>query len=261
MDERPEKLENCVNQLAQYGICPYRFSAINGWKLPFEVINDVGVSYALQMTNDLWGTSFLPEDHYNPHHEVMHIPNRCYFYHGMTRGAIGIVLSHLSILQDAYDSGYETIWVLEDDFKVIRNPHLLTDRIRELDKLIGSQNWDVLFTDRDTKDQQGNYVTCISYARRPNYTPPNEKIFELKTLLHPEFIQIGARYGAYSMIIRRSGIKKILDFLKTYHIFLRYDMDYYLPDTLKLYALTHDIVSTEPQALSDNKEPNYKKPN
>ena len=32
---------------------------------------------------------------------------KTYFTLGMSRGAIGIILSHLSILQDAYDSGYK----------------------------------------------------------------------------------------------------------------------------------------------------------
>lgn len=259
LDQRPEKLEHCLNELAPYNIHPYRFSAVNGWELSLDVINDVGIKYDSLMAEDLWGTSFLPEKNFEPQHEVMQTFGRCYYYHGMTLGAIGIVLSHLSVLQDAYDCGYETIWILEDDIEVIQNPHLLSDRISELDSLVGKINWDIIFTDQDTKNQQGNYVSCSNYAKRPNYMPENSEKFAERTDINSEFIKIGARYGAYSMIIRRSGIEKILDFLKRYHIFLPYDMEYYLPDTLKIYALTNDIVSTQPQAITDNSAPNYKK--
>jgi acetolactate synthase-1/2/3 large subunit len=40
-------------------------------------------------------------------------------------GAIGIALSHLSILQDAYDSGYETVWVMEDDVDIMQKVNKL----------------------------------------------------------------------------------------------------------------------------------------
>jgi len=51
----------------------------------------------------------------------------------MSRGAIGIILSHLSVLQDAYDAGYETIWVMEDDIELLGNPHSVSDLISELE--------------------------------------------------------------------------------------------------------------------------------
>lgn len=31
------------------------------------------------------------------------------------------MLSHLSVLKDALDSGYETIWVMEDDIHIIQD--------------------------------------------------------------------------------------------------------------------------------------------
>lgn len=258
LDQRPEKLAHCLNELAPYKIHPYRFSAVNGWEISLDVINDVGIKYDSSMTYDLLGTTFLPNKNFKPLHEVMNTPGRVYFCHHMTLGAIGIVLSHLSILQDAYDSGYETIWVLEDDIEVIQNPHLLSDRILELDNLVGTGNWDILFTDRNTKDRQGNYITCHGYAKRPNYSPLDIEKFSPQTCINAEFIQTGTRYGAYSMILRRSGIQKILDFIKTYSIFLPYDMEYYLPDNIKIYSLINDIVSTKGESPTDNRKPNYK---
>src|SRR5438445_11681514 len=45
LDQRPEKFEKCRLALEPYGIAPYRFSAVNGWTLPLEVINSVGVRF------------------------------------------------------------------------------------------------------------------------------------------------------------------------------------------------------------------------
>src|SRR5579872_6422231 len=45
LDERPERFERTVNALKPYGINPYRFSAVNGWKLSFQAIDELGIVY------------------------------------------------------------------------------------------------------------------------------------------------------------------------------------------------------------------------
>lgn len=258
LDQRPEKFKMSLDQLTPYGITPYRFSAVNGWEMTFDTVDDVGVKLTPGMNNGQWGTCYLRDENWEPHHEIVQKIGRVYFCHCMSRGAIGICLSHLSILQDAYDQGYETIWVMEDDIQVIRDPHLITDAIKKMDKYVGRDNWDLLFTDQDTKNQEGKYVPCMGYAWRPNFTPANPGRFVSRRMIGLELRQIGARYGAYSMIVRRSGMKKILDFFKTYQIFLPYDMDFYMPENIKLFCVMKDIVSTMPKAASDNGGANYK---
>jgi GR25 family glycosyltransferase involved in LPS biosynthesis len=176
----------------------------------------------------------------------------------MSRGAIGIVLSHLSILQDAYDSMYKTIWVMEDDIQVIQHPSHISFLIDRLDATVGKDGWDILFTDRDTKNQMGEYVRGTGFAWRPNFEPPNPKIFKKTKQIDDDFRQIYARFGAYSMIIRRSGMKKILDYFKQNNVFLPYDMDFYLVPNIRLFTVLKDIISTEPRALSDNGGAFYK---
>jgi GR25 family glycosyltransferase involved in LPS biosynthesis len=257
LDPRPEKFAKCKEQLSLYGIHPYRFSAVNGWDLPLEAMSDVGVPLQPWMSREAWGTYY--EGDMTPKHEPVQILGRVYFCHCMSRGAIGISLSHLSILQDAYDSGYETIWVMEDDIDVIQDPHILSDRIEELDELFGKEGWDVFFTDPDTKNTRGEYVPSFGFAWRPNYTPENPHQFAVRTDVSPNIKKIGSRFGAYSMIVRRSGMKKILDFLKQYHIFLPYDIDFVFPNGIQLFSARTDIVSTQPGAPSDNGAPNYER--
>ncbi len=257
LDERPEKYQTTIEALAPYSIFPCRFSAINGWKLSLADILDVGVMYDLSMSNGTLGTYFTLDGAITPQYEPVGEVGRVYFTNRMPLGSVGCSLSHLSVLQDAYDSGYETIWIMEDDIEIIQNPHLISDRIDELDQLVGKKGWDVLFTDKDTKNTEGQYVYAETFAWRPNYTPATPWRFSQKTNISDNLRKIGARYGSYSMILRRSGIRKILTFLKSYHLFLAYDMEYTLPATIKLFTVLDDIVSTQPRALSDNGKPTY----
>lgn len=258
LDERPEKFELSLDQLEPYEITPCRFSAINGWKLSLDTLNDVGLRFSPEMQGGFMGTCYLPNGNFEPSHEIIERVGETYFCHCLSRGAIGIALSHISILQDAWDSGYEAIWVMEDDIEVIRDPHLLSDLIDKLDALVGKENWDVLFTDKDIRDQNGFHKTTFWAGRRPDFflfSLANN--YAMKKEISSDFYEIGARSGAHSMILRRSGIKKLLQFFQAHQIFFPYDMEYILPPGIKLFTVREDIVSNLPKAPSDNGGPNY----
>ncbi len=258
LDQRPEKWKLSVDQLRPYGIEPYRFSAVNGWELSLEAINDVGLKFTPLMEGGFMATSYHLDENFEPSHEVLENYGQTYFCHCMARGTIGIALSHISILQDAYDSGYETIWVMEDDIEVLQDPRMIPDLIVELDRVVGKDQWDILFTDRDIRDQYGHHKPTIWAARRPDYAeslPKNN--FAENRVVSELFRKIGARYGATSMIVRRSGMKKLLQFFNTHSIFLPYDLDFIYPQNIKLYTVLQDVVSNLPKALSDNGAPFY----
>jgi len=257
LDERPEKFEMATRDFHRYGIYPYRFSAVNGWKLSNDDLQQLGVRLTQGAEKDLMATTYVMLDGEEQIvHGPMLDPTITYFSHCMARGAIGIVLSHLSVLQDAYDSDYKTIWVMEDDVEVLSDPTEISELVEKLDQQVGE--WDILFTDTDTKNTNGVHIPCRAIALRPNlYNPPLQFYFLKFNYVSSDFSQIGMRYGAYSMIVRRSGMKKILDYFKAKNIFLPYDMDYWLSNTLKMYICNRDIVSTFPRALSDNGAPNY----
>lgn len=257
LDERPEKWARASSQLLRYGIVPYRFSAVNGWELPMEVLGDVGVLYEPWMQSGTMGTYYTSLE--TSQHEIVRVPDRRYFSHCMSRGAVGIALSHLSILKDALESGYETIWVLEDDVEVLRDPHELADLIEILDDLVGKGGWDILFTDRDTRNNYGQYVPCTGYAWRPNYVPHDVGRFARREAVGEQFTRVGARFGAYSMVVRRSGMEKLFRFFENYQLFLPYDIEMTLPNGIRLFSLVDDMVVPQLHALSDNGAPNYRK--
>jgi len=256
LDERPEKFASCISQLRPYGIYPCRFSAVNGWKLSMKTINELGVEYKSGMPKGIRGTHY-PLDGSGPFYEVMYLPGRRYFADGMAPGAIGCILSHLSILQDAINSEYKTIWVMEDDIEILQNPHFLSDLIDKMDALVGPDRWDVLFTDRDTKNSDGVYVPCLSTPVKPNFEFTDTARFKVCQPIDADLRKIGARFGTYSMIIRKSGMEKILQFIKQYKVFYPYDVEFFLSPDIQLYTVMRDVVSTQPKAVSDNRTPGY----
>ena len=209
LDQRPEKYEHTMKSLQPYGIFPYRFSAVNGWKLNFEAIDELGVMYQP-------GTPEGPISSVYRHvdgkeymsFEIMKEPGVSYYCHSMSRGAIGCLLSHLSVLQDAYDSGYNTIWVMEDDIRVVSDPRELSSMIAILDAL--APGWDIFFTDPETKNSYGSRVYCGGIRPRPNFSFQPLDYYVNRTPINKDIVKMGLRFGAYSMIIRRSGIKKTL---------------------------------------------------
>lgn len=256
LDERPEKFKKSMDALALYGIVPYRFSAVNGWKLNLSVINDIGVKYDSDMKKEFKGIVYREKNGKEViTYEKMTEIGTTYFGQGMFRGTIGIVLSHLSILQHAYDSGYETIWVMEDDIEVLSNPIELSDLIEKLDKL--APNWDILFTDPNLRKDKDNYVPSRAIEPRPNYTVPDADSFHICWILSKDFTQIKSRFGAHSFIIRRSGIKKILDFYKKHQVFHPIDFDMFYAPGIKVFVTTRDIVAARLDALSDNLNPGH----
>jgi GR25 family glycosyltransferase involved in LPS biosynthesis len=257
LDRRPEKFAMSKAALDPYMIYPYRFSAINGWELPLTTIDDIGAKLESGMKRTRLGTIYPLDWGGKEKHVMMNEIGKRYFGHQMSRGAIACVLSHISVLQDAYDSGYKTIWVMEDDIEVIQDPRTISNLIDKLDETVGKKEWDILFTDRDSKDIHGNYVTCRAPGWRINFKPKHPENFAIQKKIGHHFRKIGARFGTYSMIIRRSGIKKILNYIKQYQIFLPYDIDLCLTPDICMYTVQSDVVSTVPLAPTDNGVPNY----
>lgn len=258
LDRRPEKFELASSFLKKYDIEPYRFSAVNGWELSPEILNEVGLRFIPGMT-PLMATTYPVEAKGQPSFEIMEEYGKTYFCHNMSRGSIGCALSHLSVLQDAYDSGYETIWVMEDDIEVIQDPNVLPKLLKKLDLLVGKEGWDVLFTDKDYRLDKLNYAKASGAPKRPDFDCSIEERLNERyvrdEVLNRHFRKISMRFGAHSMIIRRSGIEKLLAYAKQHKIFLAYDLDNSFG--VNRFSLCYDVVTNMLGAITDNEEPFY----
>lgn len=250
LDKRPDRLANMIRQFARFKILPHRFPAIHGWDLSQKVFEDIG--FKVRPT-----TSFDRPVHFSPvpGGAVPYLITASSFgktcvHHTMAAGALGVYLSHLSILFDAYNSQYQTIWVLEDDVTVEKDPHILADCIDQLDELTNCA-WDILYTDNDDCFNSSNVMAHMGGGKmgRPGI-PMTDALLEHQPV-GANFIKIGGRCQAHSMIIRRGGIKKILDFIFSSGIFRPYDTDIPYVPGLIFYNSLDDIVHGRDRTFSD----------
>lgn len=257
LDKRPERHERTMDTLKPYNIYPYRFSAVNGWELSFEALDELGIVYEPWMPPGPIASVYRHADGKEYiSYEVMKEPGVAYYAHSLSRGAIGCLLSHLSILQDAYDSGYSVVWIMEDDIKVVSNPHEISSMITTLNN--SAPDWDVFFTDNEIKGANGVPVPCMVIRPRPLVQLQSLDYYRSRTQISPDITKIGMRFGSASMVIKRSGMKKLLDFFKTYKIYFPYDIDYFFVPGINFYACNRDIVTNIAGGESDNGKPSYK---
>lgn len=264
LDQRPEKWERMRNEFAPYGIELFRFPAIYGWTLPMSVIEDLGVLFVPGMyQRSPYKVNYngmvlldprttadpeIPGQYYQLGPHLYHI--RC-FSVSMKGGLLGTYLSDLSIYQDAYDRGYNTIWLLEDDVKIQGDPFELGAWIDRLDALVGADGWDLFYTDNVTYFKGHN---DIDWIWRPDITVDYKKLITIEDL--GDFLRIGGRGHAHSMIIRRSGLEKILTFIKSHGMFNPNDMELSVIPNLRLFNLKKNLV-IQNEVVSDTVRKNF----
>jgi len=252
LDHRPEKYLQTLEEIQGYGVTPFRFSAVNGWVLTHSAIQEIGMQYKHSMRGGGMGSVYVWDDGKEyVNHELIRREGVTYFCHCMSRGAIGCFMSHLSILKDAYDSGYEIIWIIEDDIEVKRDPSLLLSYIQELDSVVGRENWDLFYTDRDYLAHSGEYVLSSGTDYRPDVETRDQKKFDIDEKISHNLRQTSSRFGTTSMIWTRSGMKKYLDYNEEHGIFLPIDMDVHLTPGIKIYSVIENVVTNRLNALSD----------
>ena len=253
LDHRPNKYAESLSELRPYGIRPFRFSAVNGWELKHSALQEIGVVYAKSMRSGAMGTTFVWKDGKEYlSYELLGEEGKTYFAHGISRGAIGCLMSHISILKDAYEAGYELIWVMEDDIVVVKDPSLLIDLVRKLDRLVGRKNWDLFYTDRDYRKGENDYILAYGADHRPDVDTRNQKQYMIDNKIAKGIRQMGARFGTHSIIWTRSGIRKYLTHIEQHGMFLPIDMDIHLAADIHMYSVTSDIVTNRLEAVTDN---------
>ena len=257
LDRRPDRYARCLEQLQPYGITPYRFSAVDAKELSQQALEDVGVSFQKGMAEGQWVLHYPSYLHGLSEYDFLRKEcyGKTYFSQWTRKGAIGCALSHLSVLQDALTSEYETIWILEDDFLIKRDPRTVAKYINALDSLVGRDGWDVLYTDDlggiSPPDHRCGQKKDFWFLWRPDVISYDYASYGERTFLDHDIVKIGGRSLTHSMIVRRSGMEKILAFEKRYHIFLPYDNELTLIPSLHLFSLTDAIVTLIPESGSD----------
>lgn len=249
LDERPEKLKRCLGQLGQFGIFPHRFPAIYGWTLSQEVFDDIGMKFMPPMDFRCDKQVFfrMASDQRDPGEPLNQSSyGKVCVHKGTSAGSLGGSLSHLSCIQDGYDSNFDTIWVLEDDFTLSDDPHLLAYYIEKLDEAVGKDGWDVLYTDDDHFFPPVGRKNIFVRPDRPSV----DHLYEHRPV-GKDFFKIGGRWQLHSVIYRRSGMEKILNYIKKFGLFNTLDVEVnYTPD-IRMYNLKCGLIHGRDRTVSD----------
>ncbi len=250
LDRRPDRLAAAAEKLAKYGIEYQRFSAIDGRQLSYETLLEIGFIYAENMSQERWATT--PKKNGNLEYAFLDssMKNKIIFSEWMTPGAIGCALSHLSVLKEAYAAGYETIWVLEDDIHIEKDPKVLETLISELDVLT-KETWDILYTDPDPLGDRSLPDGSFWWMWRPDLCSFDVERFTKRMRINDNFIQVGSKDRTHSMVIRRSGIKKILDHVQTNHLYLPIDQEIGFTPHMIAFMTSYPIVTYDDSYFSD----------
>ncbi len=249
LDSRPEKLSRSLKQLHHYGIEAERFSAIYGWTLSQEAFDDIGMKFTPPMDFRFNKNVFFrpASDQLDPGETL---DASCYgktcVHQTTSAGSLGGSLSHLSCLQDAFDRESETVWILEDDFTLEKDPRVLSEIIYSLDQLIGKEKWDLLYTD---DDHHFNRYGDLTIDPRPDRAP--FKLLVEHTPIGKGFIRIGGRHQLHSVIYRRSGIEKILNYIKSFGLFHTFDVEINFTPNLQKYNFQNAPVHGRERTTSD----------
>ena len=255
LDQRPERWVNCMNQLTRYGISPERFPGIYGWTLSPRELNGMALTFQHGMwTGPEYVMHFPLNGDGTP--EWAYLTGASYgkgCFSGWTvMGTLGCSLSHLSVLNDAYQSGYRTIWVMEDDIDVREDPHQLSQLIQELDTLAGPDGWDVFYTDYDALAVDPNKSEIPIYYWRPDMPYRDMRFLVEHRDVSEHITKVGGRIRQHSVIYRRCGMERILNFYREYGNFLPFDTEIALIPGIRLYTSKKNIVSVH-EADSDTR--------
>jgi len=170
LDRRFEKWERVNKMLLDYGIVTSRFSGIEGQLLQEKDLKNLTGNF----------------------------PKR------MRLGQLGCFLSHLSVIQDAYNNNLNIIWIMEDDIDIVKDPNLVPFLIKELIQI--DDDWDVFYTDIDSKNGQGDRVVSLSSDFRPDTVYLPLEYYTNRYEVSHNIQHIGQRFGNYSYVVSRKGI-------------------------------------------------------
>lgn len=194
-----------------------------------------------------------------PYHDCMLYKGN----YGSYSGAIGCLLSHLSVIQDAHTRGFDIIWVLEDDIEIIDNPRHIPALLKELSSI--DSQWDLFYTDPDPHIHHSKtYYKALdmpSRPRRPGQPFPSVSADNRKRRAAKHIDRVYWRTGGHSLIISKRGIEKILNYFSHVYLYDHIDREFHLIPDIRLYCSRSDIVtnSSSPEALKSDIENKRKK--
>ncbi len=156
--------------------------------------------------------------------------------------AIGCLLSHLSIIKDAYERGFSAVWIMEDDVEFLENAGVISKLMEDLTEI--DSEWDFLYTDTNCRNPEGGYYYTGSWEfARPDQNCPPYEVLNQRISVGSDFEITNMRYGLTSYILTRSGIEKLYRYFTHVFLWVPVDVDIHYIPGIRKYGVTRDVVT------------------
>lgn len=197
LDERPERWSYAKRCFDEQGLSVNRFSAINGWKIPLKKRKKL-MEPAVPL---------------------------------LSGGALGCLLSHLSIYQDAVKRGFRTVWVCEDDIEFKEKAEVISSLVQQLNQI--DPEWDLLYTDYSERELE------------LHPTRPGQVLYRgEKEVVSDDLMRIYGRYNTHSLLFSERGLKKIMSYFAALSLSTPIDVDLHYVPGIREYSLRRDVVTS-----------------
>jgi GR25 family glycosyltransferase involved in LPS biosynthesis len=146
-------------------------------------------------------------------------------------GALGCLLSHVSIYKNALDEGFETIWICEDDIEFKQDAEKVSLLLKQLSEL--DPEWDVLYTD-----------SCLRSKDLQQPRPGQSFYTQVYSPINNDLVKIHGRFNTHSMIFSKKGLKKVYQYFTHGLLWGPIDIDiHYTPD-IREYCARRNLVTS-----------------
>lgn len=130
-----------------------------------------------------------------------------------SRGAFGLLLTYINLLEDAYKNDYERILILEDDVNLHKDYFNL---INNFANIINDPQYDIVWLGANQRVFSKKQLSSITS----------------RSLYFPESKNNNYTYGTFSILINRSGIVKMLKIINSRNIISLKPIDIVINDMI-----------------------------
>ncbi len=168
----------------------------------------------------------------------------------LTGPEIGVILSYVSIVNDAYERGFNRVWIMEDDVEFLEEAGILPRFIENLTAI--DKDWDVLYTDTNCRNPYDGYYYPDSWKPRPEQTLLPFHIQTQRIPVGSDLERMGTRYGMTSVILSRSGLEKIYNYFQHIYLWCPIDWDIHYIPNIREYGITRDAITNARNGLGSD---------
>jgi len=151
---------------AKYGVNPYRFTSFSPSSISSDTMFRTCVHGSRRYKRIKSNKLSIHRGKPVLNKRKMSSSKAGYIHRNMSIKALSRALSHLSIIRDAYVSGYETIWIMDSATKLRKDPSILSSYISRANKEI--PDWTSIYTDYSERDASDYVEPIMKFYWRPD---------------------------------------------------------------------------------------------